>query len=256
MSDADTPTLPKIAGAPLSVILLPGSNDNAAEVVGAWRTVLDSLDREFEILVSETSGQAPEEAGHVRILRDTAGKGPGAVLRAALAAARHPLICCAPCDRQYEPADLKRLLEKIDAVHVVTGIRTGRPAPLLLRLTGAFYRLIVRVLFGVPLEPRPGWLGWRHRLEHLVYRVLFGISNYDVTCPFRVIRRDIFTHIPLQSDGPFVHVELLAKGRFLGSYYMDEVPVAWQPPAAPQRFRAMLPDLRRVFRHPEFRPAK
>src|ERR1700722_12543738 len=107
---ADTePSLPPIASSPLSMILLPGKEGNAAEVVAAWTSVLDGLGRDYEILVPEMSDGPAEQTPRVRVLRQTSGKGAGAVLRAALATARHPLVCCAPCDRQYQPAELKLL---------------------------------------------------------------------------------------------------------------------------------------------------
>lgn len=254
------PQLPSVARAPISFVLLPGtgSGTDSPDVVAAWTAVLDGLDRDWELLLPERDGSRSLADGQprIRVLRQTADAGAGGVLRAALAVARFPLLCHAPWDRQYQPADVKRLLDHIDPVHLASGIRKGQPMPTALRVAGWLYRGFVRVLFGVPLEPLPGWLGWGHRREHLLYRLLFGIRNPDATCPFRLIRKEIFARIPLQSDGPFVHVELLAKGRFLGGYYMDEVPVAWQPPATPESFAPKRPDLRRVWRAPEFRPAK
>ena len=56
-------------------------------------------------------------------------------------------------------------------------------------------------------------------------RILFGLRYHDVACPFRLFRRDILARIPIQSDGPFAHVELLAKANFLGCLMGEEVPL-------------------------------
>ena len=42
-------------------------------------------------------------------------------------------------------------------------------------------------------------------------------------------RRDILPRIPLQSDGPMAHVELLAKANYLGCVLGEEVPFAIEP---------------------------
>jgi glycosyltransferase involved in cell wall biosynthesis len=252
MSDAEPPLLPPIASAPLSLLLLPGTDGDVAAIVGAWTAVLDGLNRDYEILVPE--GHAPaEKPSRVRILAQTAGLGPGAVMRTGLSSARHPLLCCALADRRYVPEELKRFLERIDAVHLISGSRAGAAIPGLLRLLGKLYRGVVYLVFQVSLDPPPGWHGWRHRFEHLLYRALFGLRLHDPMCPFKLFRREVFARFPVQSEGPFVQVEMLAKTNFLGCL-MDEVPVTGPPGQEP--WRIIRPDLRRVLSDPKFRPVK
>jgi hypothetical protein len=172
-------------------------------------------------------------------------------LRAGIAAAQHPLICYVPFDRQYRHALLKDFLRRIDKVHLVSGSRRGQPMPGGLLWLGRLYRWTVRVLFGVSVPVAPGWLGWRHRFEHLAYRFLFGLSFHDADCPFRLARRAILAAVPLQSDSSFVHVELLAKWRFIGDTYLDEVSVDWQP-VPPGPFRPVYADMRRLLKRPDF----
>ena len=45
------------------------------------------------------------------------------LFRTGLAAAQYPLFFYSTCDRQYLPADLRRLLDLIDQVHLVSGFR-------------------------------------------------------------------------------------------------------------------------------------
>jgi hypothetical protein len=75
------------------------------------------------------------------------------------------------------------------------------------------------------LTPLPGWLGWKRHLGRLLVRVFFGVRNQDVGCPFRLIRREIFARMPIQSKGTFVRAELLAKANFLGCLLGEEVPL-------------------------------
>ena len=85
--------------------------------------------------------------------------------------------------------------------------------------------------------------------------MLFGLRVWDPDCAFKLFRRSILESIPIQSNGTFVHAELLAKANFLGCL-MAEVPigrlagafkgVAEPPPADGWR------DARSVFRRPEF----
>ena len=104
-------------------------------------------------------------------------------------------------------------------------------------------------------RPLPGWLGARRRLGGLLARVLFGVRHHDPACPFRLLRRDILARIPLQSKGPFAHVELLAKANFLGHLMGEEIPIDVRPPAYRGDAGSYLADGRRVFNNPDFGPA-
>ena len=80
----------------------------------------------------------------------------------------------------------------------------------------------------------------------------------DPECLFLLARRSIFARIPIQSNGPFAPIEILAKANFLGCI-MSEVAVTYHPraPASSSpgpRFGAMLSELRAIFFHPSFGP--
>jgi hypothetical protein len=75
--------------------------------------------------------------------------------------------------------------------------------------------LASRVVIGVPLMPRVCWLGSEGRGRRWVARWVFGVRVLDPECPFRLARREIFQHLPIQSSGPFVQVEMLAKANHL-----------------------------------------
>ena len=88
-------------------------------------------------------------------------------------------------------------------------------------------------------------------------RFIFGLRLQDVDCSFKLFRRSIFARIPIQSDGAFVHAEIMAKANFLGCL-IGEVAVRYTPQetlhlddaARRQRRREALV----LFRQPDFGP--
>jgi hypothetical protein len=72
-----------------------------------------------------------------------------------------------------------------------------------------------------------------------------------VSSTFKLFRTDFLRRFPIQSDGDFVHTELVAKATFLTSI-MDEVPLTPQPDAVPPPADISWGELLRVFRDPQF----
>jgi hypothetical protein len=104
---------------------------------------------------------------------------------------------------------------------------------------------------------RPG--GWS--LKKLGYRLflkrIFGLRVKGIDCAFNLFRRSVFDRLPIQSDGAFVHAEILAKANFLGCL-MAEVAVSCKPVAGSGGWPA-IPGQRRkeafvVFQDPDFGP--
>jgi glycosyltransferase involved in cell wall biosynthesis len=266
---SEPPELPPIAGESLSVLLL-AHNDRAhlADILTGWAALLDGLGRQYEIIVVDdgsSDGTAEMTAFLVQgwpqaqVLCHPGARGLGAALRTGIAAARFPLLFYTTCDRHFQAADLHRLLAGIDQVHLVSGFRKYAPVPWPLRWLGRTYRAFLRALCGDSPGPLPGWLGWAGQLRYLLARLLFGVRFHDVDCAFRLMRRFIFDRIPIQSDGPFSQVEILAKANFLGCMMSDE-PVSYRLERdgpgklyAPwrQTFREML----QLIRRPDFGPA-
>jgi glycosyltransferase involved in cell wall biosynthesis len=236
--------LPCITPAPITAVL--AVHDLGAcleEVVSGWVATLESLGCGYEILLVDdgSTDQTPARAealaakeGFVRLLRHAQHRGFGAALRTGLEAARHPLLLYCPCTPSYRPADAKELLKLIDEVHVVTGCRAG---------SSGRYRTSVR-----------------ERVGRRLARLFFGVRLTDLGCRFLLVRRAVFARIPIQSDGPFAHVEILAKANFLGCL-LTEAPVTYRPPA-PGEARIedastgeVVADAWHVFRRPDFGPA-
>lgn len=232
-----------------------------------WFATLDSLQRDYEVLLvddgstdrtGELAESLKERYGRLLVFRHPTHQGEGAALRTGIVVARFPLLAYARLDPRYHPADLAKLLKEIDKVHIVSGYRAGRRPPLFWRLTGLLWRGLNRIVFGHAPSPLPGWLGWKNHAERFLVRALFGVRNQDVACPYRLIRREALVRIPLQSNGTFAHVEILAKANFLGLYLAEEVPLG-EPdrpvPAEPlekEEIRQLFTEGKRVFKQPDF----
>jgi glycosyltransferase involved in cell wall biosynthesis len=268
------PPLPPIATQPLSVVLLAHESPHLAGVVDGWVKFLDGLGRDYEVILVDdaSSDRTPERIDNLvkrhpglRVLRHETHKGEGAALRTGVAAAQHPLLFYTVCEPSFRPADLGRLLEKradpagadleIDHVHLISGFRAGVPMPALLRGVGFLWRLFCRVVLTYAPPRSPGWLGWRRTAGRFLARLVFGIRYRDVACPFRLIRRDAFARIPIQSDGPFAHVEVLAKANFLRHLMGEEIALNVKPPPYCGDARAIICEGYRVFNEPDFGPA-
>jgi hypothetical protein len=200
------------------------------DAVGLWLTFLDTLHRDYEVLIADATARPAETPGpnpRVKVVGDGGGAGYGARLRAALAAARHPLFLYVDGTRAYQPPDLAELLKAIDQVDLVAGHRVWPPG----HRRGFLARLVQRCAL----------------------RAFFGVRLKDTDCAFKLFRRAIFARIPIQSDGDFVHAEIIAKANFLGCL-ITEVPVSFRPfGTAPSR--GTWAEGYRVFREPDFGPA-
>jgi len=118
------------------------------------------------------------------------------------------------------------------------------------------WRVGRRIVFGHPSDRLPGWLGCRRHLGAVLVRAFFGVRLRDAACPFKLMRREVLARAPIQSDGDFAHVELLAKINF-AVCWGDEVPLPIKPSVGPLPrgwLRQVLRDARRVFSRPDFGP--
>jgi glycosyltransferase involved in cell wall biosynthesis len=260
----EPPILPPIADQPLSVVLT-AYNDAAQleDVLDAWARTLDGLNRPYEILLVDdgsADGTAAKAESLVakypalRVLRLEKPAGIGAALRTGIGQARHPLLFYTTADRQYQPADLAALLGEIDKVHLASGYRRWQPVPIALRILGGIYRIAARIVFDLAPVPLPGWLGWRDHAYRFLCRVVFGLRSQDLKCFYLLCRREILTQFPIQSDGPFVQTEILAKANFLACVIAEEVqlPVAHTPRREDGRPPNWWSEGWSVFSHPEF----
>lgn len=219
---------------PSLAIVVPAYNE-AANVVPAIEEiskVAQTLNVEYEIILvndgsRDTTGelartQLAPRIPHFQLVEHFPNRGYGGALKAGFAAATQDLIAFTPADQQFDFKEIARLLDKLTPdVALVSGWRVNRQDPLIRRLNGT---------------------GW-----NLVVALLFGRSIHDIDCGFKVFRREVLRHIHLESNGAMIDTEMLAELRARG-FKMTDVPVTHLPRLAGSPTGANLKVIVRAFR--------
>lgn len=131
--------------------------------------------------------------GRVHVVHHGARRGYGGAVRSGLVSATKGFIFYTDGDRQFELADVGRLIVAIDGVDAVIGYRLRRQDPARTRFVAWVYNRVIRVMF---------FVGFR-----------------DVDCAFKLFRREVFERVPLEgvrSNGAFFSAELLITLRRAG----------------------------------------
>jgi len=153
-------------------------------------TVVDdgSTDRTGEI-----ADDLAKADGRVRVVHHGARRGYGGAVRSGLVSASKEFVFFTDGDRQFEIADVGRLIAALDGVDAVMGYRLRRQDP-----------------------PRTRFVAW---VYNRVIRVLFLVGYRDVDCAFKLFRREVFERVPLErvrSNGAFFSAEMLITLRRAG----------------------------------------
>ena len=184
---------------PALSFFFPAHNEaeNIEAFVAEALEVLPMLADEFEVIAVDDGSRdaTPEIADRlaaadprVRVVHHEVNKGYGAALRSGFRAAHHELVCFLDGDRQFQAADIGRLLERLDAQDrpdVVVGYRLKRADPAIRLAYARAYRLALRIFFGLRVR--------------------------DPDCACKLFRRSALEEIRLESGGAFMSAELLIK---------------------------------------------
>ena len=209
-----------------------------------------------------TDGGAAKLAGgaaHPRPARTRIGKVSGRACERRSPSTTNPLFFYTALDYPYTPSDIRPMLDRINLrdeilgkqPDLISGCRTGH--------ADAGTREVVR-------PGRGGCSGGSSRAcrsanrrrgtagRRIWYRVrrswVYGVPLADVNSCFKLFRTSFLKRFPIQSDGDFVHTELVAKATFLTSI-MDEVPLTPKPDPIPPLGDTGA-DSSRVFGDPQF----
>ena len=224
-----------ILGAPIRVLIPVRPGAVVERFVAAWRTAVEKTcdGSEVRCLDCEQLGEGLQSAG---VGEQTA------------------TLLLVP-EYAFRPSDLRAVLAAAATVDVVVPVRQGIARPAWLRVLGGIRKLVYRVVFGIETGPPLAWYGlpawWRR--SKLSWR--FGLRVQDPGCGLLLVRREVLERCPIQSQGRFALVELIAKANFAGAL-IAEVPLGKPTdlPVGPP-FADVPGDRRRVFRSPVFNQA-
>lgn len=170
----------------------------------ALREVTD----DFEVIVTndgsrDDTGKVLDELARrypeLKVIHHPVNQGYGCALRTGFANASKNWIFYTDGDGQYDPKELINLTQALtDGIDVVNGFKITRHDPL------------IRVIIG--------------RIYHHIVKIAFGFKLKDVDCDFRLIRRDIFDKVELESRTGTICLEMVKKFQDAG-YHFAEVPV-------------------------------
>ncbi len=147
------------------------------------------------LVLDELASRYPE----LKVIHHPKNQGYGCALRTGFSHASKDWVFYTDGDGQYDPMELVRLVEGLkDGVDVVNGYKISRHDP------------FIRVVIG--------------RIYHHIVKIAFGFKLKDVDCDFRLIRREIFDKISLESETGTICLEMVKKFQDAG-YKFAEVPV-------------------------------
>lgn len=146
-------------------------------------------------VLDELASRYPE----LKVIHHPENRGYGCALRTGFSNASKDWIFYTDGDAQYNPMELINLVNGLtEGIDVVNGYKISRHDPWIRAVIGRIYHYIVKIAFGFKLR--------------------------DVDCDFRLIRREIFDQIPLESHTGTICLEMVKKFQDAG-YRFAEVPV-------------------------------
>ena len=195
---------------PAISVFFPAYNDagTIASMVVSARMAVRELTDDFEIVVvndgsrdhtADVLAELERIIPELRVVQHEKNQGYGGALRTGFASAAKELVFYTDGDAQYDPREVKALVDVMDdGVDFVNGYKIGRSDPL--------HRIIIG------------------RLYHWTVRIAFGLQLRDVDCDFRLFRKSIFDRVELTKSSGVICVELVKKVQDAG-YSIREVPV-------------------------------
>lgn len=195
-------------------VSMPAFNEaeNIPDTVADVLTVLPDLADEFEVIevIVVDDGSRDETAvvtqnlaaqhPQVKLVQHEENKGYGTAVLTGLTHASKELIFFTDADRQFDLAEIAKLLEKIETADLVAGYRAPRRDPFMRRLNGK------------------GW-SW-------LVTLLFGYTARDIDCAFKLMRRSVVEQLQneISSGGATFSAEFLVRAKQAG-FKIVEVPI-------------------------------
>ncbi len=191
----------------------PAYNDEGTigQMVDYMVRTLGAITDDFEVIVvndgsrdntAQVLAERQRRYPQLRVITHEKNKGYGGALKSGFYNAMKELIFYTDGDGQYDPTEMLCLLPHIEQCDIVQGYKLGR--------ADGLHRLVAGRLYGS------------------LARFLFRLKIRDVDCDFRLMRREIFDRVKLESDFGFICTEMMKKMQDAG-YQFHEVGVHHYP---------------------------
>jgi glycosyltransferase involved in cell wall biosynthesis len=185
---------------------------NIGKVVHKAIKVLEELQlKDYEITIIEDaspdkSGEVADELARqypkVKVIHHKTNKGYGATIYEGFATARLEYVFYTDGDNQFDLEELKKFVALIPYSDLVVGYRKKKQYSTYRKITSFVYNLVLR------------WV--------------FDIDYIDVDCAFKIIKRDLFDKITINTKDAFIDAEILIQAKRLG-YTSTEIGVKHLP---------------------------
>ncbi|WP_420629615.1 glycosyltransferase family 2 protein [Candidatus Leptofilum sp.] len=197
-------------------VSMPAFNEaeNIPDMVADVLHVLPQLADDFEIIVVDDGSwddtavvtqQLAAQQSQLKLVQHDVNKGYGTAVLTGLTHSSKELVFFTDADRQFDLAEIEKLLKHIETADLVVGYRAPRRDPFMRRLNGK------------------GW-SW-------LVTLLFGYTARDIDCAFKLMRREVVTqlHEEISSGGATFSAEFLVRAKKAG-FKIIEVPIRGHRP--------------------------
>jgi glycosyltransferase involved in cell wall biosynthesis len=213
-------------------VFLPCHNEegNIERVVAALESELPRIAERHEIIVvddgsRDRTGEIADRLSaanpRLNVVHHPLNRGYGVAVISGIRACSQPWVVLCDGDGQFEASDIARLAARVPEYDVVVGRRMHRADPLMRRVNGKAWTVLMRVLLGIRLG--------------------------DIDCGLKMFRRDLLEGINLQAKGAMISAELMAQLAGRGAR-ICEVDVHHLPRLTGQQSGASLKVIARAFR--------
>jgi glycosyltransferase involved in cell wall biosynthesis len=188
-------------------LVLPAHNEeeNLRPVVERALAILPEHCRDWEIIIvndgsRDRTGEvaaalAAANPERVRVVTHPRNRGYGAALTSGFAAAGGDYLMFMDSDRQFDIADIARLVPYVGVYDIVAGYRIKRNDP--------WYRFVIGYTFNA------------------IVTLLFGVFLRDIDCGFKIFRAGLLTGMELTSPGALINTEIHAKANRQGATLVE-----------------------------------
>ena len=213
-------------------VFLPCHNEegNVERVVGALDRELPKVSDRYEIVVvndgsrdrtGEIADRLAADNPRLKVVHHPVNRGYGGAVTSGIRACTQPWVVLCDGDGQFEASDIARLAAKAPQCDVVAGYRSHRADPLMRKVNGKAWTLLMRLLLGIRIR--------------------------DIDCGLKLFRRDLLSGIELQARGAMISAELMAILAGRGAR-ICEVDVHHLPRVSGEQSGASLKVIARAFR--------